>query len=47
MQILQRDTAIYHIQISVALRACMHSKYKTEILPVVEEYVKQFNLWFA
>ena len=25
----------------------MHSKYKTEILPIVEEYVRQFNLRFA
>lgn len=25
----------------------MHSKYKTEILPIVEEYVKQFTLRFA
>lgn len=25
----------------------MHIKYKTEILPVVEEYVRQFTLRFA
>jgi hypothetical protein len=25
----------------------MHSKYKAEILPVVEEYVRQFTLRFA